>query len=83
VASTLGAGVLGAGLALMAPVAFRAQAAPLVIGGIVVHGLGMTLKHRLESRCGPPLWWERTLFWFCWTCLAGLGIWLARAAGSD
>jgi hypothetical protein len=82
-ASTLGAAVLGAGLALMAPTALRTHAAPVLIGGVVMHGLGMTLKHRLESRNGPPLWWERSLFWLCWACLAGLGIFLARAAGSD
>jgi hypothetical protein len=79
-ASGLGAIVLGAGLALVLPGWLRAYAMPLLVGGVVVHGLGMTLKYRLEARAGAPLWWERGLFWACWVCLLGLGIWLAAAA---
>jgi hypothetical protein len=75
----LGAIVLGAGLALVLPEWLRAYALPLLIGGVVVHGVGMTLKYRLESRGGPPLWWERALFWLCWAGLAALGLWLVVA----
>jgi hypothetical protein len=75
--SALGAIVLGAGIALVVPDRLRAYGMPLLIGGALVHGTGMTLKHRLESRDGPPLWWERTLFWLCWACLAALGLWMA------
>lgn len=80
VASGLGAIVLGAGLALVLPDWLRLYGVPLLIGGIVVHGVGMTLKHRLESRGGPPVWWERALFWLCWACLLGLGLWIAAFA---
>lgn len=76
-ASGLGAIVLGAGLALVLPGWLRTYAVPLLIGGLLVHGLGMTLKYRLERRDGPPLWWERALFWLCWACLAALGVWMA------
>lgn len=76
-ASGLGAIVLGAGLALMLPEWLRTYAVPLLAGGVFVHGLGMTLKVRLESRGGQPLWWERVLFWLCWVCLAALGLWIA------
>lgn len=75
-----GAIILGGGLALVLPEWFRSYATPLLIGGAVVHGLGMTLKYRLEFRRGPPLWWERALFWLCWVCLLGLSIWIAAAA---
>jgi hypothetical protein len=40
----------------------------------------MSLKYQLARRDGPPFWWERTLFWLCWTCLAGLVVWIAIAA---
>jgi hypothetical protein len=42
-------------------------ACPLMhmFGGAVVHGVGMTLQYRLESREGPQLWWEGALFWLC------------------
>lgn len=79
-ASGLGAIVLGAGLALVLPEWLRRYALPLMVGGALVHGVGMTLKYRLESRDGPPLWWERALFWGCWACLAGLGVWIVSAA---
>ena len=71
-ASGVGAIALGAGLALVLPDGLRAYAIPLLVGGVLVHGVGMTLKYRLERRDGPPLWWERTLFWLCWACLAAL-----------
>ena len=78
-ASGLGAIVLGAGLALVAPAALRAYAVPLLVAGLVVHGVGMTLKYRLEGRESPPVWWERSLFWLCWVCLVALGLWIAAA----
>lgn len=79
-ASGLGVIVLGAGLALVLPDWLRSYALPLLVVGVVVHGLGMSLKYRLERRDGPPLWWERTLFWLCWACLVGLVVWIAAAA---
>ena len=78
-ASGLGAIALGAGLALVLPEWLRTYAVPLLVGGVLVHGAGMTLKYRLEARGGPPLWWERALFWLCWVLLAMLGIWIAAA----
>lgn len=81
-ASGLGAIVLGAGLALALPEWLRAFALPLLVGGVLVHGVGMTLKYRLESRDGPPLWWERALFWLCWALLATLGLWIAVGSAS-
>lgn len=79
-ASGLGAIVLGAGLALVLPDWLRAFALPLLVAGVVVHGVGMSLKYRLEAAQGRPLWWERGLFWLCWALLAGLGLWIAAAA---
>lgn len=46
-------------------------------GLALVHGVGMTLKYKLENRDGLPLWWEQALLWLCWACLAALGLWIA------
>lgn len=81
-ASGLGAIVLGAGLALVLPPWLHDVAVPLLVIGVVVHGVGVSLKYRFENRNGPPLWWERALFWLCWACLAGLGLWLAFSDAS-
>lgn len=76
-ASGLGAIVLGAGAALLLPEWLRAYALPLLAGGALVHGLGMTLKVRPERRDGPPLWGERALVRLCWLGMAALGLWIA------
>lgn len=73
-ASGIGAIVLGAGLALLAPALLSAYAVPILAAGIVVHGTGMTLKHRLESAARAPIWWETALFWLCWGVLAILAV---------
>lgn len=75
-ASGLGAIVLGAGLALLVPHLLGGYAVPILVAGILVHGIGMTLKHRLESGEHPPLWWETALFWSCWAVLGALAAWL-------
>ena len=75
--SGLGAVVLGAGMGLVAPEWLGWYGMPVLVVGLVVHGVGMSLKYRLETRQGPPAWWERLLYWLCWACLAGLGIWIA------
>ena len=81
-ASALGAIVHGAGLALVLRDWLRRYALPLLLGGVFVHGVGMTLKYRLESRTAPPSWWERMLFWGCWVCLVGLAGLIAASAVS-
>lgn len=75
-ASGLGAIVLGAGLALLVPEVLDGYALPILVAGILVHGTGMTLKHRLESATREPVWWENVLFWACWVVLGLLAAWL-------
>ncbi|MES2785720.1 MAG: hypothetical protein V4684_09675 [Pseudomonadota bacterium] len=82
-ASGLGAIALGAGLALIAPDIFRDIAVPLLMVGIVVHGVGMTLKHQFERSARSSIWWESALFWLCWACLAVVAIWVVVRSLGD
>lgn len=51
--------------------------AALLSVGVILHGAGMTLKHRLEADDHELQWWDRSLFWACWSApLATLG-WVA------
>ena len=78
-ASGLGAGLLGAGRALLLPASLRAFGLPLLVVGLLIHWVGMTLHHRLESRTGAASGWERALFWSCWMILVATGLWIAVA----
>ena len=70
--SVLGAGVLGTGLALLAPKALAPYVYWFIGAGIAVHGLGMSAKHRLErEQCVQPRW-KRLSFGACWLALAVL-----------
>jgi len=71
--SSIGAGVLGAGLALLAADRLAAHAIPILLAGLVMHVWGMYDKHRLEGRAGAErLWWAELLYWGCWAGLLGL-----------
>lgn len=71
--SAIGAGVLGAGLALLFPDLLRSYAVPILVLGLVMHSWGMFDKHRLEVNEGAVrIWWVEALYWGCWVALAGL-----------
>jgi hypothetical protein len=65
--SSIGAGVLGAGLALLVADRLTPYAIPIFAIGLVMHVWGMVDKHRLQSRApSPRLWWAELLYWGCW-----------------
>jgi hypothetical protein len=77
-----GAGVLGAGLALLFRDALAALAVPLWVAGGAVHALAMYQKHRLDTSEGKaaPRWTEWA-YWTCWLLLLTLAgyVWWSRA----
>lgn len=76
--ATIGASVLGGGIALLLDRALKAYTLPILALGLLVHGWGMYDKHRLESRSDMPrLWWAEWLYWGCWAALLGLGLYIA------
>ena len=75
--STLGAGMLGAGIALLAFDLLRSYAVPFVLIGLAMHAWGMFDKHRLESGTAiARVWWAEALYWGCWTALVALAVYV-------
>jgi len=71
--SALGAGVLGAGLALLLPNQLVPFAIPILLLGLISHAVGMSQKHGLEHQGEwVRVWWAEVLYWFCWLGLAAL-----------
>jgi hypothetical protein len=75
--SSLGAGVLGAGIALLLPNQLAPYAIPILLLGLISHAVGMSQKHGLEQ-LGEVVrvWWAEALYWFCWLALAALLVWI-------
>lgn len=81
--SSLGAGVLGAGLALLLPNILASYAIPILLLGIASHTIGMFQKHSLEEQADSPrVRWMEALYWFCWLALAALLVYIVvRVSG--
>jgi hypothetical protein len=75
--SSLGAGVLGAGIALLLSNLLASYALPILLLGIVAHTVGMSQKHALEQQGdNTRVWWVEGLYWFCWLALAVLVLYI-------
>lgn len=71
--STIGAGVLGAGIALVFADYLVRYATVVLIAGLITHAGGMFDKHRLETgRPATRVGWFDVLYWVCWAMLAVL-----------
>jgi hypothetical protein len=70
--SVLGAGFLGAGLALFWREKLGSFAVPILVSGLVAHALGMYIKHQWERSTKPLPLWVIVLYWLCWVLLSGL-----------
>jgi hypothetical protein len=62
--SSAGAGVLGAGLALLFAEMLKPYAASILVVGLIAHGLGMFQKHQLERGGGSVLDLLAGVRWF-------------------
>lgn len=74
----IGAGILGAGLALLFAEHLQQFALPALLLGIASHGWAMFQKARMEQQTGikQPRWAELAE-WVCWLTLAGLFLYIA------
>lgn len=78
-ASSSGAGVLGAGLGALLAHWIGGSALALVVAGVLLHGWGMLERHRLQAGAEIPRW-SRSLYWVCWVFLAILTVWIGLKA---
>lgn len=79
--SNLGAGVLGAGVALLFRETVGTAGVPLLGVGGVVHAAAMYQKHHLDASAGAELpRWSTWLYWTCWLLLLALAgyVWLSQ-----
>lgn len=68
--SSVGAGVLGGGLALLFAKTLGPYAIPILLIGLLGHAFGMYQKHQLEQQgTSIRIWWMEALYWFCWLIL--------------
>lgn len=78
----MGAGVLGAGLALLLADRLRPYAVPLPALGVVSHASGMFAKHRLDvPGDAPRVRWAEWFYWGCRIGLTVLGVWIGIRLG--
>jgi len=77
--STVGAGILGGGVALLIAELLRPYAVALLLLGLAMHAWGMYDKHRLESGIGTTrVWWAEVLYWGCLAALIALAVFIAK-----
>lgn len=75
--SSIGAGVLGAGIALLLPNQLAPYAIPILVLGLISHAVGMSQKHGLDQQGNiARVWWAEALYWLCWLALAALLVWI-------
>jgi len=77
-ASSAGAGILGAGLGALFGDWLGPGAVPLLLVGAALHGWGMLARRRQERAGGMALpAWSVALWWLCWAALLALAVYLA------
>ena len=68
--ASIGAGSLGAGIALFLSRFLSPFATPILVLGLVMHAWGMFDKHRLEGSAEVErVRWAEALYWLCWGSL--------------
>jgi hypothetical protein len=69
----IGAGILGAGVALILAKWLTSYAIPILLIGIVAHGFAMFAKGRLERQSSViQPWWAIAAEGACWVMILGL-----------
>ena len=75
--SSVGAGVIGFGIGVLASHTIPGAAYPALFAGLLLHFWGMFDKHRIEAGRVRDPGWSAALYWICWLVLAALVGYLA------
>ncbi|MEX2161552.1 MAG: hypothetical protein WD751_06510 [Anaerolineales bacterium] len=79
--SSLGAGILGGGIALLLGQVLMPFAVPILLLGLLIHTWCMFHKHRLQDDSDlPRIKWAEWAYWACWVGLAGLAIYIVATS---
>jgi len=70
--SSAGAGVLGAGIALLLRQFLEPYAVAILVVGLLMHGWGMYAKRSLENETELRARWQVVAYWGCWVALLAL-----------
>lgn len=74
----IGAGILGAGAALLFAKWLVPYAVPVLVAGLMTHGRAMYAKARLERKAHEARpWWATAAEWVCWIMIAALIFYIA------
>lgn len=73
--SAAGVALVAAGLALLFSDQLAPFTVPILAFGLVLHGVAMFGKRRIERRANVPRErWIDALYWICWLALGGLAL---------
>lgn len=80
--STVGAGIAGVGIGVLAANYLAGAGAVILAVGLVAHLVGMVGKRRAQAaRLHRPAPWEQWAYWGCWAAIAGLVAFVLFRAG--
>lgn len=75
--SSVGAGVLGGGVALLLRQFLEPYAIAILGVGLIMHGWGMYSKRSLENETeSQRARWEEAFYWGCWVALIALAVYI-------
>ena len=75
--SSIGAGVLGAGIGVLLTNILARFAVPILVLGLASHAMGMARMRSLENQGNiTRVGWMEVVYWFCWLALAALLVYI-------
>jgi hypothetical protein len=82
--STIGAGVAGIGIGVLAAGFLAVAGVPILAVGLAAHLVGMIGQRRVQSaQLYRPVLWEQLAYWGCWAAISLLVLFAANRAAAE